>query len=298
MAIVNNDATFLFYAKSLEVCYKNTLTLGRLNLYATKDHIAGCLNKYDPGKSIVDLDFPDGYSEPLFKLLGAETTDSIDFSDYENASIIHDLNTPLPKEYYNSFDCIVDGGTLEHVFNFPAAIKNCMQAIKIGGHYIGVSPANNQLGHGFYQFSPELYFRIFSEENGFIIKKMLVTTATAEVNTSWYEVVDPKEANSRVMIVNSTPLSLMVIAKKVEEKEIFKKPPQQNDYLNTWAAHRAITKNEKPENVSGLKFLYKKMVPKKIKNILRNVYNIIKEEKIKTSDLGLINTAHLKEVEI
>ena len=67
----------------------------------------------------------------------------------------------------NKYTLVIDGGCLEHIFNFPVAIKNCMEMLQEGGHFIGITPANNLMGHGFYQFSPELYFRIFSKENGF-----------------------------------------------------------------------------------------------------------------------------------
>ena len=39
--------------------------------------------------------------------------------------------------------------------------------VKLGGHFIGVYPIDNFCGHGFYQFLPELFFRCFSQENGF-----------------------------------------------------------------------------------------------------------------------------------
>jgi hypothetical protein len=35
-----------------------------------------------------------------------------------------------------------------------------------------VTPANNQMGHGFYQFSPELFFRVFSQENGYLLRAL------------------------------------------------------------------------------------------------------------------------------
>ena len=51
-------------------------------------------------------------------MLGAKSIDSIDFSDYENASIIHDLNIDLPNNLENKYSLVLDWGTLEHFFNF------------------------------------------------------------------------------------------------------------------------------------------------------------------------------------
>jgi SAM-dependent methyltransferase len=162
MAITNNDTRFLFYAKKLGCDFTNTLMLGRLRLAATHQYIKHCIAAYgNNSKKFDEVLFKDEYSEPLFEILGAKTVHSMDYSNYENATIIHDMNLPFPSELKSKFSVIVDGGTLEHIFNFPAAIKNCMDALKTGGHFIGITPANNLMGHGFYQFSPELYFVFF-----------------------------------------------------------------------------------------------------------------------------------------
>ncbi len=125
MGIVKADCTFLFYAKKLHVNFESTCTLGRLKLYAEKSDIAGCLNKYKNGtKSIEDVKFTDDYSEPLFEILGAKKFETLDYSSYENASIIHDLNVPIPQSMHNSFSCVLDSGTLEHVFNFLITFLN------------------------------------------------------------------------------------------------------------------------------------------------------------------------------
>jgi SAM-dependent methyltransferase len=300
MAITNNCTNFLFFAKQQGASFKNTLTLGRLNLYATKDSIQKSIDKFQNSSlQINEVQFPDGYAEPLFKILGADSVDSLDYSDYEKATIIHDLNNPVPDTLKNKFDAIVDGGTIEHVFNFPVAIRNCMLALKKGGHYISISPANNQMGHGFYQFSPDLYYRVFSKENGFVIKKMLICPLTNdENNIRLFEVADPKEVNSRVMLVNSFPTSLMLIAQKMEEVEIFKNTPQQTDYAISWAASDSIKSGIRPEGVGFVKNFYRRLLPKPIKNFFRNVYDLFTKEKIQTEELGEINKLHYKEIKL
>jgi hypothetical protein len=88
---------------------------------------------FDTGKIAEDDSV---YGKPFFSLLGAQTTESIDNSDYENAIIIHDMNNPLPAELKGKFSVMADAGTLEHVFNYPTAIKYYMQLLKLGGVYI------------------------------------------------------------------------------------------------------------------------------------------------------------------
>src|SRR4051812_46361592 len=123
MAITKNCSTFLFYAKSLGASFDRSLMLGRLNLYATKNDIRGNIEKFKNNvKQLNEVEFKDGYSEPLFEILGASKVDSIDFSDYERATIIHDMNQPVQDSLKRKYTAIVDGGTIEHVFNFPVAI--------------------------------------------------------------------------------------------------------------------------------------------------------------------------------
>lgn len=298
MAIGIEGCKLLFYSKKFGVSYTNTLTLGRLTLYVSREEIINTINTYNTNeKKITEVSFDDNYSEPLFKILGAETIDSMDFSSYENATILQDLNIPFPNELKNKYTAVVDAGTIEHVFNFPTAIKSCMQALQIGGHYIGVTPANNQMGHGFYQFSPELYYRVFSDANGFKVKKMLIQV-DSEKNTQWYEVADPAIVNNRVMLTNNLPISLVIIAEKISDKNIFETIPQQIDYVNTWDAHTSITENKIQPNQSRIKFLYKKLMPKRIKIILRNIYNIIFVEKVKDEFIGEFNPKHFIKTEI
>src|SRR6476646_5772715 len=175
MGITKNCSTFLFYSKILGVAFDQTLMLGRLNLLTSKEEIQENIARFKNNvKQLKEVLFKDEYSEPLFEILGASKVDSIDFSDYEKASVIHDMNQPVPETLKDKYTAIVDGGTIENIFNFPVAIKNCMEMLRTGGHYIAITPVNNLMGHGFYQFSPELYYAVFAADNGFAIKKIVI----------------------------------------------------------------------------------------------------------------------------
>jgi len=224
MGITANCSKFLFYSKSLGARFDHTLTLGRLNLFVTQKELAEQISLFSNNeKKLDEVEFTSEYSEPLFTILGARQTSSIDFSDYEKATIIHDMNLPVPGELKNKYTAIVDGGTIEHIFNFPAAIKNCMEMLQTGGHYIGITPVNNLMGHGFYQFSPELYYNIFSEDNGFtVVKAVMCTSDGKKLFSDWYEVMNPKSVRSRIMFTNSFPTYLMGLAKKkIKRKKHF-----------------------------------------------------------------------------
>ena len=60
----------------------------------------------------------------------------MDFSDYEGANIIQDLNTLIKNhDIFEKYDLIIDGGTLEHVFHVPNAFENFFKLLKIGGQF-------------------------------------------------------------------------------------------------------------------------------------------------------------------
>src|SRR5439155_26296377 len=73
------------------------------------------------------LDPDNVYAEPLFRALGAKEVVSLDASKYQGSSFEHDMNLPIPEKFQQQFDVVYDGGSIEHVFNAPQALKNCMQ---------------------------------------------------------------------------------------------------------------------------------------------------------------------------
>jgi len=78
-----------------------------------------------------------------FHRLGAATVDSLDYSAYEGAALIHDMNLPWPSgSPPRQYDLVHDGGTLEHVFHLPQALSNAMSLVKPGGLFAGVSPCD------------------------------------------------------------------------------------------------------------------------------------------------------------
>ena len=173
-----------------------------------------------------------GFAEPLLRLLGAEHIVSLDASAYEGSSVVHDMNLEIPDTLKFSFSAVIDAGTLEHIFDFPRAIKNCLEMVEQDGHLLLITPANNFMGHGFYQFSPELFFRVCSEANGFELVRSIFCEVDADAN--WYEVVDPAKARRRVELVNSRPAYLMILARKVRQVPVLAVAPQQSDYMVLW----------------------------------------------------------------
>jgi hypothetical protein len=258
MGVTKHFARFLAESHHQGVSYKKSLTLGRQHLFVEPEKLMLMLreiNCWPPNLSPAEFTqriSSSEYVDPFLEMLGAESVDAVDISKYEGASIIHDLDQEVPPRLRESFDCVIDGGLLEHVFNFPLAIKSCMEMTRCGGHVVLFTTANNFFGHGFYQFSPELFFRIFSPENGFEVVRILaqenefiMTGALGlpfriDLAGPWYEVADPAKLGRRVELVNGCPTVLYVLAKRTKILPIFAKFPKQSDYLITWGDAKAI----------------------------------------------------------
>ncbi len=215
--------------------FRHTLTLGRLHYYlGTKEtrqllRWAGMDLRAHP--RLLDYN-ASRHGETFFEALGAESVDSLDASNFEGATIVHDLNLPIAESLKGRFDTVCDAGTIEHVINFPVVVRNCAELVKTGGHFILGTPANNCFGHGFYQFSPELWFRLLSPEHGFEMRRMVAVESGPRAR--WFEVADPAIVKDRVVMTNRHPVMLMILARKVADKPIFEPFPQQSDYVPRW----------------------------------------------------------------
>ena len=239
MGFDDKGTQFLLAARSLGVSFERTATIGRQRLDISPRMLRRRLATFGTtvaGEDIRHLFDENGFGEPFLRLLGATRTESIDASAYEGASRVLDLNQTLPQELEGRFTAVIDAGSLEHVFDVQTALRNCMAMVAPDGHFLSIAAANNMMGHGFYQFSPELFYRVFSEANGFTVERMLVT---GKSSTKWYEVADPKTIGTRVQLRSFRPTYLCVSARRVEMRPILDTPPHQSDYVTRWAGSAA-----------------------------------------------------------
>jgi hypothetical protein len=245
MGIDAHFLRFLVNSSKQGVEFSRTATLGRQNFYRLspallRSTFRNCGVPLSEKDAAVLFSADGIYTESLMRFLGAKVVESIDNSAYENATHIFDMNNPAPAHLHGNYSVLIDGGSLEHIFNFPQAITNCMNMIQVGGHYIGLSPANNFFGHGFYQFSAELFFRVFEPRNGFETECILLVE-DEDFGSGWFEVTDPAMARERVTLMSATPAYLYVRARKISDSPPFVKPPYQSDYATRWSAAKQTT---------------------------------------------------------
>jgi SAM-dependent methyltransferase len=100
--------------------------------------------------------------QTFFKALGFSEVSAMDYSDFESARHIHDLNSSEPPQnLLGSFDVIIDGGTIEHVFHLPNVLNSIHKMLRTHGRTIHMSPSSNHIDHGFYMFSPTLFWDFY-----------------------------------------------------------------------------------------------------------------------------------------
>lgn len=164
------------------------------------------LEKYLPGVSEDDLRNPGNeYSETFWQKLGFDQVDSMDVSDFENASIVQDLGGDLHEDLHGRFDVIYDGGTCEHIFDLPTAYRNIHKMLKPGGVLIGHSPCNNWINHGFYQICPEMVFGFWEKKLGYEVIECRVQPILPVYANRSVRPTNPNETGKRPRLNRALP---------------------------------------------------------------------------------------------
>lgn len=236
MGLDTNGVRYLLSSHTRGISLERTLMVGRqiLNLetHELKENLQG-FRKYESDEQVRKiLSEKGGYAEPLLQMLGAQHVDSLDYSNYEGANVLQDMNLPIPEHLKQKYSTVLESGSLEHIFNLPVSLANCMEMVEEGGHLIIITPVNNIMGHGFYQFSPELFYRVLNDRNGFELEQMLIFEYSPD--EKWYAVKDPKSVKQRVELMNSSATYLCVRAKRMKLVPVMAQYPQQSDYEDAW----------------------------------------------------------------
>ena len=237
------------------------------------------------------------FAEPFFEMLGASRVDSLDFSTFEGATVQHDLNLPLPAALHAKYDLVFDGGTLEHVFNFPQALKSCMELVRPGGHFVQVSNANNFMGHGFWQISPELIYRSMSAANGFEVITVMVRELhqggrDPDLRGRFHIARDPDALGWRVELINRRPTYIITIARRIGDGPVFADAPQQSDYQRFWdTGDGAVAPVQRPGLKTTAIAALRKVIPAHVERAIRRpfankAYAALSEEQVMRGQFG------------
>jgi hypothetical protein len=271
---------FIRYVLRNRAAPVRALTLGRQSLHIPEWRLRKLITLGDGYKQAK-------YCEELLSdYFGIQEIHSTDNSAYEQATHILDLNQPITAKL-DPYDLILDCGTLEHVFNVPQALSSVSAICAKGGQIVHVLPANNLCGHGFWQFSPELFFSLYSRANGY--EETVVFMADISQETEWFRVIAPT-GGSRIKIQSSNPLYVMCCTTRIAE-HFSHSGIQQSDYVHLWSAPRA----EKSKRNSAAVELLKKSP---FANVLRQLRDTASKFSARDEDLLRSRSGQLERVSI
>lgn len=220
MGIDTHSLNFLRYAYKKYGGFGRTMTLGRQAVHLGPGAVKVWLGP--------DAEYGDYCESMLTGHFGSTHVDSIDNSSYEGATIVVDMNHPLPPALEEMYDTVIDLGCSEHIFNIYQCMQNIASMCKPGGIVLQLLPASGFCGHGFYQFSPEFFFSCYSKQNGF--DETEVFLADLFDLTHIYRVNPPNDAQ-RINIRTSSPVYVVALTRRIQACSF---SVQQSDYVQAW----------------------------------------------------------------
>jgi SAM-dependent methyltransferase len=151
----------------------------------------------------------------FFRLLGFDEVASCDVSAYEGATLVVDLNQPIPPELHDRFDVVFNCGTMEHVFDVPTVLSNIHSLLKVGGRAIHIAPTSNMVDHGFYCFSPT-FFGDYYRVNRYLVRSLYLFECVSWTG-KWtvYDCLAGSLDNRLGRIANAKMAGLFCVAEKI-----------------------------------------------------------------------------------
>eukprot|EP01037_Dinobryon_pediforme_P018822 gene18822-19135_t len=192
--------------------FENTVTIGRQALVLKEDELATELNA-----RIEDI--KGEYCEKLLRnCFGATSVDSVDYSDFEKATLILDMNKDLPEAHANQYNTVIDFGCLEHIYRVTTALENCSKLCK-----------------------PELFFSLYSSENGYSETEVFLADLR-DVN-HWFAVTRPSEGR-RVDIITKNE-TYVLVRTVLGQSSYTHTNVQQSDYVYLWTPQDSSNKKRR-----------------------------------------------------
>jgi hypothetical protein len=224
----------------------SVLTLGRQDMYFTYSMLESWAAEFE-----VTLQEPPTISlshnkelakkgfvsdETFFQALGFSEVASLDHSDFEGATYLFDLNSQTIDEKLQArFDVIINGGTIEHVFHIPNVLQNIYAMLKDNGRICHGAPSSNHIDHGFYMFSPTLFWDYYTA-NRFDINTFHLFRYTETWNEEPWEISRYLPGSLQGVSMgglDDAMYGIWMIATKTEESR-YDVIPQQGAYVVAW----------------------------------------------------------------
>tara|TARA_Y100001968_G_scaffold329415_1_gene378703 strand:- start:2392 stop:3144 length:753 start_codon:yes stop_codon:yes gene_type:complete len=170
----------------------------------------------------------------LYKIFfHAKSIDSIDLHG-SPSSMRLDLN--IPHDLGKQFDCIINIGTAEHVFNTYQVFKSIHEWIKTDGIFIHNLPMYGEIDHGFYNFHPTFFWDL-AHINKY--KNIFIASANTKIVKSYKD----RESFSRDILTfdKNDVYGIWSILKKISNEDF--RIPMQGVYDNALENQKLIEDN-------------------------------------------------------
>jgi hypothetical protein len=178
----------------------DVIFIGRQTTYFTPSELAGLLRSYGHAIDTAAIEIDrntrnrqQGHEgkelvtdRSVFRALGIDAVRALDVSPYEGAEIVHDLNEPLPHDLHACADFVVDGSTLDNVFDPATCLRTMAALLRPGGRLLTINAYTTQQT-AYTLCSPPWYFDYFVE-NGFSDCRVYVIVARrGRKNAFWLD---------------------------------------------------------------------------------------------------------------
>lgn len=272
---INRSAFKLLVEENIKRPFNgNVLLLGNQYYFLNREETIEALKSYDLdiAEKYLKVDKDPKQQEGQFidfksilNYFGFDHIDVMDYSDYEGANIIHDLNQIIQdKKLKNKYDLIIDGGTIEHVFHVPNVLQNFYELLNINGRIIHFAPSSNHVDHGFYMFSPTLFYDYYSANDYKIEDFYFYSYVKDDLYGFWtlYEYFPGALHRLQLGGLDDKLYGVYCVCTK-NEKSTFGKIPQQSMYSNgLWIKDEK--RHESIKNSNLKEFDFNKLNLKKI----------------------------------
>ena len=170
MGFCRQNIKTIFFENNYKPIKGNFLCLGRQTVNLDIEELEKIFNKkYISNKKTIDNKTKHAKQTKNIRITDRDFLEqtfpvkyhSLDISQYEDASIIGDLNHDLPKKYHKKFDFIFSGGVLDNLFNPSKALMNISKLLKDDGRILIWEPSRGLVG-SMLNFTPEYFYSYFS----------------------------------------------------------------------------------------------------------------------------------------
>lgn len=216
---------------------RTMLTLGVQDSFVDLKRLRKLCDDYNVASELLQMEMSDRYVQTniILKRFNIKVY-TLDYSDFEGADLILDLNIKT-QTIPQTFDVVLDGGTLEHIYHLDNALQNIDNFTKVGGLTIHLNPTSNHVDHGFYSFSPTFYNDYYKNNGYEVLDHYLIEVDLLHYCSSWkcYRYDQKKFYSLSFGGWGNRPLATYFSAIKRNKKsnEII---PQQSAYLAQWSS--------------------------------------------------------------